>query len=78
MDWEPILRHLDHLIRHLGEDGVGLGSDFDGAEMPRGIRDVTGLPALQEAMSKNQYGDALIRKLCHENWLGVLERTWGE
>lgn len=77
MDWEPVLRHLDHLIAHLGEDRVGLGSDFDGAEMPKGIGDVTGLPALQQAMAEHQYGEALIRKLSHENWLRVLERTWG-
>jgi len=77
MDWEPMLRHLDHLIEHLGEDSVGLGSDFDGAQMPAPIGDVTGLPALQQAMAEHQFGEALIRKLCHENWLRVLERTWG-
>lgn len=35
MGWEPILRHLDHLIEHLGEDRVGLGSDFDGRVVPK-------------------------------------------
>ncbi|WP_096786571.1 dipeptidase [Rhodobacter sp. CZR27] len=77
MGWEPVLRHLDHLIGKLGEDHVGLGSDFDGATIPQGIGDVTGLPALQEAMRARGYGDALMRKLCHENWFAVLERTWG-
>lgn len=77
MDWDPVLRHLDHLIAHLGEDGVGLGSDFDGATMPQGIGDVTGLPALQQAMAEHQFGTALIRKISHDNWLRVLERTWG-
>ncbi|MCB1343179.1 MAG: dipeptidase, partial [Pseudooceanicola sp.] len=77
MTWEPMLRHLDHLIEHLGEDGVGLGSDFDGAQVPAPLGDVTGLPAFQQAMAEHQYGEALIRKLSHENWLRVLERTWG-
>jgi membrane dipeptidase len=27
LGWEPLLRHLDNLIEHLGEDHVGLGSD---------------------------------------------------
>lgn len=75
--WEPVLRHLDHLIAHLGEDHVGLGSDFDGATIPDGIRDVAGLPALQDAMRAHGYDAHLMRKLCHENWIGVLERTWG-
>ncbi len=77
MTLDPMLRHLDHLIHHLGEDGVGLGSDFDGATVPKGIGDVTGLPRLQEAMRAHGYDDRLMRKLCHENWIRVLERTWG-
>ena len=77
MGWEDVLAHLDHLITHLGEDHVGLGSDFDGATIPKGIGDVAGLPALQQAMLDHGYGPALLKKLTHENWLGLLDRTWG-
>lgn len=77
MGWDPILRHLDHLITRLGEDGVGFGSDFDGATMPDGIRDVTGLPALCDALTAHGYDEALLTKLCHANWLRVLDATWG-
>jgi len=77
MGWEDVLSHLDHLITHLGEDNVGLGSDFDGATIPQGIGDVIGLPALQQAMLDHQYGEALVRKLCCDNWLSLLDRTWG-
>ena len=77
MGWEPVLRHLDHLLANLGEDRVGLGSDFDGATLPQGIGDVTGLPALQAAMRTHGYGEALIAKISHENWLALLDRTWG-
>jgi membrane dipeptidase len=71
------LRHLDHLIKLAGEDHVGLGSDFDGARIPSGIGDVTGLPRLVAAMQAHGYGEALITKLCSENWLRVLGTTWG-
>uniref|UniRef100_UPI00378335EA dipeptidase n=1 Tax=Aestuariivirga sp. TaxID=2650926 RepID=UPI00378335EA len=71
------LRHLDHLIKLAGEDHVGLGSDFDGARIPSGIGDVTGLPRLVAAMQAHGYGEALITKLCSENWLRVLDTTWG-
>ncbi len=74
---ETMLRHLDHLIGILGEDGVGLGSDFDGAQVPGAIGDVAGLPALIEEMRRHQYGEALVKKLCHGNWLRVLKETWG-
>lgn len=78
MGWEPVLRHLDHLIGRLGEDRVGFGSDFDGATLPEGIGDVTGLPALQQALRAHGYGDALMEKLCHRNWMALLDRTWGK
>ena len=74
---ETMLRHLDHLLAILGEDHVGLGSDFDGAMVPNAIGDAAGLPALINAMAGHQYGEALLRKICHENWINVLERTWG-
>lgn len=74
---EQMLRHLDHLIEHLGEDRVGLGSDYDGAVVPEELTSCAGLPKLRHAMAKHGYNDALIAKLCHENWLRVLEKTWG-
>jgi membrane dipeptidase len=77
MDWQPVMAHLDHLLEKLGEDGVGFGSDFDGATVPKGIGDVTGLPALQEAMTLHGYDAPLMAKITHGNWLRVLERTWG-
>ncbi|MFC0267663.1 dipeptidase [Kushneria aurantia] len=73
-----MLRHLDHLLEHLGETGVGLGSDFDGAEVSRDIGDCSGLPALRDAMRRHGFDDALMTRLCHDNWLSVLARNWGE
>lgn len=74
MGWDVILRHLDHLIAEVGEDHVGLGSDFDGCLLPDLIGDVTGVPRLFEAMAAHGYDDALITKLARENWLSCLER----
>lgn len=72
-----MIRHTDYLIEHLGEDHVGFGSDFDGAVVPAEIGDVAGLPRLIAAYRAAGYDDAILRKLCFENWLGVLERIWG-
>ncbi|MEX6506218.1 dipeptidase [Jiella sp. M17.18] len=71
-----MVRHLDGLVERLGEDGVALGSDFDGAVVPKPIGDAAGLPRLFEALERHGYGQALIQKIAHENWLSVLERTW--
>ncbi|TMV94066.1 membrane dipeptidase [Thioclava sp. BHET1] len=76
--FDPMLRHLDHLIEMLGEDRVGLGSDFDGAEIPPDLGDASGLPRLLDAMRAHGYDAALIAKLAHENWLAALGRVWKE
>ena len=73
-----MLDHLDYLIAEMGEDRVGMGSDFDGATVPAEIGTIAGLPALREAMIQRGYDAALMKKLCHENWLRVLGETWGE
>ena len=74
--FDVMLRHLDHLIDKLGEDRVGLGSDFDGAMVPEVITDVAGLNDLRSAMRAHGYDEVLMQKLCHENWLRVLDKTW--
>jgi len=77
MTLDPLLRHLDHLIAHLGEDHVGFGSDFDGSTVPEPIGDVMGLPRLLTTLKDHGLNDALIDKLAWGNWMGVLHRTWG-
>ncbi|GAB5427149.1 MAG: dipeptidase [Devosia indica] len=72
-----MVRHVDALVEALGEDGVALGSDFDGAMMPAEIGDVTGVPKLLQALLDKGYGEKLVRKIALENWLGVLKRTIG-
>ena len=74
---DTVLRHVDALLERLGEDGVGLGSDFDGAQIPSAIGDVSGLPRLIEAFERHGFGRELIEKIAWKNWVGVLERTIG-
>ena len=73
---ETVVRHFDYLIDRLGVDRVGFGSDFDGATIPYGIKDVSGLPNLVAVMRAHGYDDATLRKLGYENWLRVLRKTW--
>jgi membrane dipeptidase len=73
---DQMLRHLDYLLKFLGEDGVGLGSDFDGAEVPEKIGDCSGLQLLVQAMRTHGYGEELIDKVCFGNWVNMLGRTW--
>lgn len=72
-----MVRHVDALVEALGEDGVALGSDFDGAMVPAEIGDVTGVPKLLQALLDKGYGEALVRKIALDNWLSVIEQTIG-
>jgi membrane dipeptidase len=76
-DIETMVRHVDALVAALGEDGVALGSDFDGAMVPAAIGDVTGVPRLLQALLDKGYGEKLVRQIALDNWLSVLERSIG-
>jgi membrane dipeptidase len=67
-----IVEHIDHAVKLVGADHVGLGSDFDGASMPDGMEDVTHLPQITDALLKKGYSEADIRKILGENTLRVL------
>jgi len=75
---DTMLRHVDYLIDKLGEDHVGLGSDFDGCTVPNPIKDVTGVPNLFQALADHGYDTPLIRKLASGNWLSCLDRSLKE
>ena len=72
-----MVRHVDALVEAVGEDGVALGSDFDGAMMPAEIGDITGVPKLLQALLEKGYGETLVRKIALDNWLSVIARTIG-
>ena len=74
---EHLLRHLDHLLSILGEDGVAFGSDFDGAIVPDWMNHCGGLANLRTGLLDHGVGRALLAKLAHGNWLRVLRATWG-
>jgi membrane dipeptidase len=72
-----IIDHVAHMVEHVGEDGVGFGSDFDGAHIPPELGNVAGLQKLVATMRNRGFDEPLIEKLCLRNWLRVLRRTWG-
>ena len=76
--WERIIDHIDHAVKLVGVDHVGLGSDFDGGSMPVGMEDCTRLPKITEALLRKGYSAADIKKILGENTLRLLsevERT---
>ena len=75
VSWERIIDHIDHAVKLVGADHVGLGSDFDGADMPEGMEDCSKLPKITEALMRKGYSDSDIRKILGENTLRVMEQV---
>jgi membrane dipeptidase len=75
VSWERIIDHIDHAVKLVGADHVGLGSDFDGASMPEGMEDVSKLPKITEALMRKGYSDEDIRKILGGNILRVMEQN---
>jgi membrane dipeptidase len=73
--WEEIVEHIDHVVKLVGPDHVGLGSDFDGANMPEGMDDCTHLPKITEALMRKGYSDADIKKILGGNTLRLMEQA---
>jgi len=73
--WERIIDHIDHAVKLVGADHVGLGSDFDGANMPEGMEDASKLPKITEALLRKGYSESDIRKILGENTLRITEEA---
>ena len=72
VNFEKIIEHIDHAVKVAGIDHVGLGSDFDGANMPYGMEDATKLPAITEALLQKGYSEGDVRKILGENTLRLM------
>lgn len=73
---ELLVKHFDHLISFLGEDGVAIGSDFDGAIVPNKIKDLAGINELKKTMIKCGYNLPLVEKIFYKNWINFLEKNF--
>lgn len=71
-----VAAHIDHVVRLVGVDHVGLGSDFDGLgdDLPEGLKDVSGYPNLIAELLHMGYTRDQIEKICSGNVL----RVWSE
>ncbi len=72
VDYSKIIEHIDHAVKLVGADHVGLGSDFDGANMPFGMEDATKLPQITEALLRKGYSEEDVRKILGENTLRLM------
>ena len=73
---DTVLDHIDHMVKLIGIDYVGIGSDYDGVgdSLPVGLKDVASYPNLIQGLLERGYSENDIDKILSGNLL----RVWRE
>lgn len=74
---DDVLDQIDYLLRVAGPNHVMIGSDFDGATMPRGIKDAADYPKLTAGMLARGHDEETVRKVLGLNFLRVFGQVTG-
>jgi membrane dipeptidase len=72
-----LVDHIDYIVKLVGDDYVGIGSDFDGvSSLPVGMDDVTKYPLITEELKRRGYSNKSIKKILGENVMRVMKANF--
>ena len=71
---DDVLRHIEYLAEVMGEDRVAFGADWDGADVPEDLPDISAMTRLIPALTDKGYSPAFLDKLFYENAAAFLTR----
>ena len=76
-DISRVIDHIEHVIKLVGVDHVGFGSDFDGVgdSLPTGLKDVSFYPNIIFHLLQRGYSETDIEKICSGNLLRLWSRV---
>jgi membrane dipeptidase len=67
-----VVDHIDHIVKLVGPDHVGLGSDFDGVfAFPKGLNDCSKMPNITRELVARGYSERDIKKILGGNFMRV-------
>lgn len=72
---DDIVKHISYVIDLVGEDYVGIGTDFDGVteeHQVSNLRDLKHMNTLLKSLKDYGYSEICINKIMGENWLRVI------
>jgi len=71
-----LVDHIDHVVKLVGVDHVGIGSDFDGVQSTLSdLADISELPNLTRELLRRGYSAGDVEKILGGNMLRVMEMT---
>jgi membrane dipeptidase len=72
-----LVDHIDYIVKLVGDDYVGIGSDFDGvSSLPVGMDDVTKYPLITQELKRRGYSKKSIKKILGGNVLRVMKANF--
>lgn len=69
------MEHLDHAIKVMGTEHVGLGTDFDGDGGIKGLADSSELINFTRRLLRKRYSDEDIERIWGGNWLRIMQKV---
>ena len=74
--YKDVADHIDHAVRVMGIDHVGVGTDYDGILVaPEGLENVSKLPVLWDELRRRGYSETEVEKVAGKNFLRVMEEV---
>lgn len=67
-DINAIVAHAEHFLALGGEKHLGLGSDFDGCDLPKDLQGLQDVGKLYEAMLRKNWPEDLVRDIFYNNF----------
>ena len=72
-----LVDHIDYIVKLVGDNYVGIGSDFDGvSSLPVGMDDVTKYPLITEELKRRGYSNKSIKKILGGNVMRVMKANF--
>lgn len=70
---DSVLDHIDHVVKLIGIDHVGIGSDYDGVgdSLPTDLKDVSTYPNLIQGLLNRGYSETHIIQILNGNFMRV-------
>jgi membrane dipeptidase len=70
-----VVNHIDHIVKLVGINHIGIGTDFDGGGGVADCRDVSQIGNITEELVRRGYSEPDIRKIWGENFLRVMKKN---
>ncbi len=73
-----VVDHIDYIVKLVGPDYVGLGSDFDGVfSLPNDLKDCSMMPNITRELVRRGYSGNDIEKILGGNFVRVFQKVCG-